>query len=77
MIIPKGFSYAFWRSQFTLLFGKVRKSEMRGSPQKIVLNLHFNHQTGLTFLRKTVTIKVQSLVFVWRSVLWLSDALFI
>lgn len=33
MIIPKGFSYALWRSQFTLLFGKVRKSEMRVGPQ--------------------------------------------
>ena len=60
MIIPKGFSYALWRSQFTLLFGKVRKSEMRGSPQN-VLNLHFNHQTDLTFPIKTFTIKVQSL----------------
>ncbi len=34
IVIPLRFSYAFWRSQFTLLFGKVRKSEMRGSPQK-------------------------------------------
>ncbi|MGG5197676.1 hypothetical protein ACQZ3A_09655, partial [Streptococcus dysgalactiae] len=41
IVIPLRFSYAFWRSQFTLLFGKVRKSEMRGSPQN-VLNLHFN-----------------------------------
>ena len=64
MIIPKGFSYALWRSQFTLLFGKVRKSEMRGSPQMLVLNLHFNHKTDLTFLIKTFTIKVRSLCVV-------------
>ena len=43
IIIPHGFSYALWRSQFTLLYGKVRKSEMRGSPQN-VLYLHFNHK---------------------------------
>ena len=61
IVIPLRFSYAFWRSQFTLLFGKVRKSEMRGSPQN-VLNLHFNHQTDLTFVSKTFTIKVRSLV---------------
>jgi len=64
MIIPKGFSYALWRSQFTLLFGKVRKSEMRGSPQILVLNLHFNHKTDLTFSIKTFTIKVRSLCVV-------------
>lgn len=64
LIIPKGFSYALWRSQFTLLFGKVRKSEMRGSPQMLVLNLHFNHKTDLTFLIKTFTIKVRSLCVV-------------
>ena len=64
MIIPKGFSYALWRSQFTLLFGKVRKSEMRGSPQILVLYLHFNHKTDLTFLIKTFTIKVRSLCVV-------------
>ena len=66
MIIPKGFSYALWRSQFTLLFGKVRKSEMRGSPQEIslVLYLHFNHKTDLTFSIKTFTIKVRSLCVV-------------
>ena len=64
MIIPKGFSYAFWRSQFTLLFGKVRKSEMRGSPQILVLYLHFNHKTDLTFSIKTFTIKVRSLCVV-------------
>ena len=66
LIIPKGFSYALWRSQFTLLFGKVRKSEMRGSPQEIslVLYLHFNHKTDLTFLIKTFTIKVRSLCVV-------------
>ena len=29
IIIPVRFSYAFWRSQFTLLFGKVLKSDMR------------------------------------------------
>ena len=63
MIIPKGFSYALWRSQFTLLFGKVRKSEMRGSPQN-VFYLHFNHKTDLTFLIKTFTIKVRSLCVV-------------
>ena len=64
MIIPKGFSYALWRSQFTLLFGKVRKSEMRGSPQILVLYLRFNHKTDLTFLIKTFTIKVRSLCVV-------------
>ena len=64
MIIPKGFSYALWRSQFTLLFGKVRKSEMRGSPQIFVLYLHFNHKTDLTFSIKTFTIKVRSLCVV-------------
>ena len=64
MIIPKGFSYALWRSQFTLLFGKVRKSEMRGSPQILVLYLHFNHKTDLTFYIKTFTIKVRSLCVV-------------
>lgn len=64
MIIPKGFSYALWRSQFTLLFGKVRKSEMRGSPQILVLYLHFNHKTDLTFSIKTFTIKVRSLCVV-------------
>lgn len=64
MIIPKGFSYALWRSQFTLLFGKVRKSEVRGSPQIFVLYLHFNHKTDLTFLIKTFTIKVRSLCVV-------------
>ena len=66
MIIPKGFSYALWRSQFTLLFGKVRKSEMRGSPQELsfVLYLHFNHKTDLTFNIKTFTIKVRSLCVV-------------
>ena len=64
MIIPKGFSYALWRSQFTLLFGKVRKSEMRGSPQILVLYLHFNHKTDLTFSLKTFTIKVRSLCVV-------------
>ena len=48
----------------TLLFGKVRKSEMRGSPQKNVLYLHFNHKTDLTFLIKTFTIKVRSLCVV-------------
>ena len=64
MIIPLRFSYALWRSQFTLLFGKVRKSEMRGSPQEIslVLYLHFNHKTDLTFLIKTITIKVPILM---------------
>ena len=66
IIIPLRFSYALWRSQFTLLFGKVRKSEMRGSPQEIslVLYLHFNHKTDLTFLIKTFTIKVRSLCVV-------------
>lgn len=66
MIIPKGFSYALWRSQFTLLFGKVRKSEMRGSPQEwsLVFYLHFNHKTDLTFSIKTFTIKVRSLCVV-------------
>ena len=66
MIIPLRFSYALWRSQFTLLFGKVRKSEMRGSPQEIslVLYLHFNHKTDLTFSIKTFTIKVRSLCVV-------------
>ena len=64
LIIPLRFSYALWRSQFTLLFGKVRKSEMRGSPQILVLNLHFNHKTDLTFLIKTFTIKVRSLCVV-------------
>lgn len=64
IIIPLRFSYALWRSQFTLLFGKVRKSEMRGSPQKNVLYLHFNHKTDLTFLIKTFTIKVRSLCVV-------------
>ena len=64
LIIPKGFSYALWRSQFTLLFGKVRKSEMRGSPQILVLYLHFNHKTDLTFFIKTFTIKVRSLCVV-------------
>lgn len=64
MIIPKGFSYALWRSQFTLLFGKVRKSEMRGSPQILVFYLHFNHKTDLTFSIKTFTIKVRSLCVV-------------
>ena len=64
LIIPKGFSYALWRSQFTLLFGKVRKSEMRGSPQILVLYLHFNHKTDLTFSIKTFTIKVRSLCVV-------------
>ena len=64
MIIPKRFSYALWRSQFTLLFGKVRKSEMRGSPQELslVFYLHFNHKTDLTFLIKTITIKVPILM---------------
>ncbi len=42
IVIPLRFSYALWRSQFTLLFGKVRKSEMRGNLQN-VLYLHFNH----------------------------------
>lgn len=64
MIIPKRFSYALWRSQFTLLFGKVRKSEMRGSPQIFVLYLHFNQKTDLTFSIKTFTIKVRSLCVV-------------
>lgn len=66
MIIPLRFSYALWRSQFTLLFGKVRKSEMRGSPQEIslVLYLHFNHKTDLTFSIKIFTIKVRSLCVV-------------
>ena len=64
MIIPLRFSYALWRSQFTLLFGKVRKSEMRGSPQILVLYLRFNHKTDLTFLIKTFTIKVRSLCVV-------------
>ena len=64
LIIPLRFSYALWRSQFTLLFGKVRKSEMRGSPQILVLNLHFNHKTDLTFSIKTFTIKVRSLCVV-------------
>ena len=64
IIIPLRFSYAFWRSQFTLLFGKVRKSEMRGSPQILVLYLHFNHKTDLTFSIKTFTIKVRSLCVV-------------
>lgn len=64
IIIPKGFSYALWRSQFTLLFGKVRKSEMRGSPQILVFYLHFNHKTDLTFSIKTFTIKVRSLCVV-------------
>ena len=64
LIIPKGFSYALWRSQFTLLFGKVRKSEMRGSPQINVFYLHFNHKTDLTFSIKTFTIKVRSLCVV-------------
>lgn len=64
IIIPLRFSYALWRSQFTLLFGKVRKSEMRGSPQILVLYLHFNHKTDLTFFIKTFTIKVRSLCVV-------------
>ena len=64
IIIPLRFSYALWRSQFTLLFGKVRKSEMRGSPQILVLYLHFNHKTDLTFSIKTFTIKVRSLCVV-------------
>ena len=66
MIIPLRFSYALWRSQFTLLFGKVRKSEMRGSPQELnlVFYLHFNHKTDLTFNIKTFTIKVRSLCVV-------------
>ena len=66
MIIPKGFSYALWRSQFTLLFGKVRKSEMRGSPQELslVFYLHFNHKTDLTLPIKYITIKVLSLCVV-------------
>ena len=66
IIMPKRFSYALWRSQFTLLFGKVRKSEMRGSPQELnlVLYLHFNHKTDLTFSIKTFTIKVRSLCVV-------------
>ena len=66
IIIPLRFSYALWRSQFTLLFGKVRKSEMRGSPQKLslVFYLHFNHKTDLTFSLKTFTIKVRSLCVV-------------
>ena len=64
IVIPLRFSYALWRSQFTLLFGKVRKSEMRGSPQIFVLYLHFNHKTDLTFLIKTFTIKVRSLCVV-------------
>ena len=64
IIIPLRFSYALWRSQFTLLFGKVRKSEMRGSPQILVLYLHFNHKTDLTFSLKTFTIKVRSLCVV-------------
>ena len=64
IIIPLRFSYALWRSQFTLLFGKVRKSEMRGSPQILVLYLHFNHKTDLTFYIKTFTIKVRSLCVV-------------
>ena len=64
IVIPLRFSYAFWRSQFTLLFGKVRKSEMRGSPQILVLYLHFNHKMDLTFSIKTFTIKVRSLCVV-------------
>lgn len=64
IIMPIRFSYALWRSQFTLLFGKVRKSEMRGSPQILVLYLHFNHKTDLTFNIKTFTIKVRSLCVV-------------
>ena len=65
MIIPKGFSYALWRSQFTLLFGKVRKSEMRRSPQEwnLVFYLHFN-QMDLTFSIKAFTINVRSLCVV-------------
>ena len=62
IVIPLRFSYALWRSQFTLLFGKVRKPEMRGSPQINVLYLHFNHKTDLTFLIKTITIKVPILM---------------
>ena len=64
VVIPLRFSYSLWRSQFTLLFGKVRKSEMRGSPQILVLYLHFNHKTDLTFSIKTFTIKVRSLCVV-------------
>ena len=66
VVIPLRFSYSLWRSQFTLLFGKVRKSEMRGSPQELnlVFYLHFNHKTDLTFLIKTFTIKVRSLCVV-------------
>ena len=39
---------------------------MRGSPQELnlVLYLHFNHKTDLTFLIKTFTIKVRSLCVV-------------
>lgn len=35
---------------------------MRGSPQINVLYLHFNHKTDLTFLIKTITIKVPILM---------------
>ena len=66
MIIPKGFSYALWRSQFTLLFGKVRKSEMRVGPQSnnFCFTSQLQPQTDLTFSIKTFTIKVRSLCVV-------------
>ena len=63
IILPLRFSYARWRSQFTLLFGKVRKSEMRGSPQKCFIS-SLQPFRDLTFLAKTITIKVRNLCVV-------------
>ena len=63
IVIPLRFSYALWRSQFTLLSGKVRKSEIRGSPQKCFIST-LQPFRDLTFLSKTITIKVRSLCVV-------------
>ena len=53
IIIPLRFSYALWRSQFTLLFGKVRKSEMRGSPQKCFIS-SLQPYNGLDFFYQNI-----------------------
>lgn len=59
--MPEGFSYAYWRSQFTLLFGKVLKSEMRVSPPKSFKS-QLQPSMDLTLKLKHVTIKVRSLL---------------
>ncbi|HFI0317639.1 TPA: hypothetical protein ACGOWG_002035, partial [Streptococcus suis] len=53
--VSRRFSYAFWQSQFTLLFGKVRKSEVRVNQIQSKLSLvQLQPSTDLTFLSRVI-----------------------